>query len=39
MKEYIFVSFVIDREAWLHDLGGLDVSYILDRPFGRLDDG
>ena len=33
------VSYVIDRGTWLHDLGGLDFSYIIDIPFERLDGG
>ena len=39
MSAYIFVCHVIDGETWLHDLGGLDVSYHSDTPFERLDYG
>ena len=38
MRAYILVSHVIDGETWLHDLGGLDVSYLSDTPFERPDD-
>ena len=33
------MSYVIYRGTWLHDLGGLAFSYILDIPFERLDGG
>ena len=33
------VSHIIDGETWLHDLGGLDVSYRSNTPFERVDDG
>ena len=33
------VSRVIDGEIWLHDLGGIGVSYHSDTPFEQLDDG
>ena len=33
------MSFVFDGEAWLNDLGGINVSYLSYRPFKRLDDG
>ena len=33
------VSHVIDGEAWLHDLGGGDVSYHSDTHFEQIDDG
>ena len=36
---YIFVSRVIGGEKWLHDLGGIGVSYHSDTPFEKLDDG
>ena len=39
MRAYILVSHVIDGETWLHDLGGIDVSYNPDTLFERLDDG
>ena len=39
MRVYIFVDRVIDGEMWLHDLGGVDVSYHSDTPFERIDDG
>ena len=32
------MSHVIDGETWLHDLGGLAVSYLSDIPYGLLDD-
>ena len=34
MREYILVSHAINGETWLHDLGGLDVSYNSDTPLG-----
>ena len=39
MRAYILVSCVIYGEIWLHDLGGLAVSYHSDTPFERLDGG
>ena len=39
MRAYILVSYVIDGNTWLHDLGGLDVSYHSETPFERLADG
>ena len=39
MRAYILVSHVINGDTWLHDLGGLDVSYNSDTPFEQLDDG
>ena len=33
MMAYILVINVIYEETWLHDLGGLDVSYNSDAPF------
>ena len=39
MRAYILVSHVIYEETWLHDLGGLDVSYHSDTTFEQLDDG
>ena len=39
MRAYIFVNSLIDRETWLHYLGGLDVTYNSDTPYERLDDG
>ena len=33
------MSRVIDGDTWLHDLGGIYVSYISYIPFERLDDG
>ena len=39
MRAYILVSHVIYGETWLHDLGGLDVSYNSDTTFEKLDDG
>ena len=33
------VGYVINGETWLHDLGGVDVSYISDIPFEILDYG
>ena len=33
------MSRVIGEEKWLHDLGGLDVTYNSGTPFERLDDG
>ena len=39
MKAKFFVSRVIDKEKWLHYLGGGYVSYISYIPFERLDDG
>ena len=39
MRAYNLLSYVIDGETWLHDLGGLDFSYISDIPFERLDYG
>ena len=31
------MSRIIDGETWFRDLGGLDVSYHSETPFGRLD--
>ena len=39
MRAYIFVGYVIDGGKWLHDLGGLDVSYNSYKSFERLNDG
>ena len=39
MRAYILVSHVIDGETWLHDLGGVSVSFISYTPFEKLDDG
>ena len=39
IRAYILVIRVINGDTWLHDLGGLDVSYYSDTPFERLDDG
>ena len=36
MRAYILVSRVIDGETWLHDLGGLDVTYHSDTPSNGL---
>ena len=33
------VSYVIDGNTWLHDLGGLDVSYHSEKPFERIEYG
>ena len=30
---------LINGDIWLHDLGGIDVSYHSDKPFEQLDDG
>ena len=38
-RDYILVSYVIDGEIWLYDLGGIYVSYISHIPFERLDYG
>ena len=39
MRAYILVSYIIDGETWLHDLGGLALSYLSYIPFGELDYG
>ena len=39
MRAYILVSYVIDGETWLHDLGGLAISYLSDIPFEQFDNG
>ena len=39
MRAYILLSYVINGEIWLYDLGGISVSYISDIPFERLDEG
>ena len=39
IRAYILVSRLIDGDTWLHDLGGVSVSYISYIPFERLDDG
>ena len=39
MRPYILVSHVFYGETFLHDLGGIFVSYISYIPFERLDDG
>ena len=39
MRAYILVSHVTDGETWLHDLGGIYVSYNPDTPFEKLDAG
>ena len=33
------MSCVMDGETWLHDLGGIDISYHSETPFERLNDG
>ena len=38
-RMYILMSHVINGKTWLHDLGGVDVSYHSDTPFEQLDDG
>ena len=38
-RAYILLSYVINGEIWLYDLGGISVSYISDIPFERLDEG
>ena len=35
----MLVSHVIYGETWLHDLGGISVSYNSETPYERLDDG
>ena len=37
MKGYILMSRLINRETWLHDLGGFDVSYHSETPFEQLE--
>ena len=39
IRACILVSCVLDAEAWLHNLGELDVSYNAYIPFERLDYG
>ena len=39
MRAYILVSFAIDMETWLHDLGSLDVSYHSATSLEKLDGG
>ena len=39
MRANILVSCVIDGKTWLHNLGGIGVSYHSDTPFERLDEG
>ena len=39
MRAYIFVSYVINGDTWLHDLGGIGVFYHSDTSFELLDDG
>ena len=36
IRAYILVIRVINGDTWLHDLGGLDVSYIQTRPLNDL---
>ena len=38
-RAYILVSHIIDEYTWLHNLGGIDVSYHSDTPFEWLDYG
>ena len=33
------VSYVIDWDIWLYDLGGVSFSYLSDIPFEQLDNG
>ena len=39
MRAYTLVSYAIDGETWLHDLGGIDDYYLSDMHFERLDGG
>ena len=39
IRAYTLVSYVIDGEIWLHDLGEISVSYLSDIPVEQLNDG